>query len=194
METSRRFFILLKWKRRAPIAPRFERECVARAANLVRIFQIATAMFQERKSVTAHCKPWRGGKRRLLSMDILASMLAYLVSVAGIIGALAISFVVYFSPPDQQPPMPANVVAAAKPPLFDMAASAEIKGLKQTDLRAASKAERAKPASPTVAFDAQQKPQTSPAQLRWLADKERAKRFAERANTDFETRFLHYDD
>jgi hypothetical protein len=137
--------------------------------------------------------PWRGMKRVLL-MDILASMLAYLVSVAGIIAALAISFVVYFSTPDQQPPMPANVVAAAKPPLFDMAAPAEVRGLKQTDLRAASKAEQAKPSLPAVALDAQQKPQTSRAQLRLLVDKDRAKRLASRANTDFETRFLHYDD
>ena len=124
-------------------------------------------------------------------MDIIASILAYLISVTGVIAALAISFVVYFSPPDQRA---ANVVAAAKPPLFDMAVPAEIKGLKQTDLRTASKAEQAKPALPGVALDAQQKPQTSREQLRRLVDEERAKRFAERANTDFETRFLHYDD
>jgi hypothetical protein len=134
----------------------------------------------------------------VLLMDILASMLAYLVSVAGIIAALAVSFVIYFSPPNQQPPisapMPANAVVAAKPPLFDMAASAEIKGLKQTDLRAASKAEQAKPALPAVALDAQQKPLTSLKQLHRLADEERAKRLAYRANSDFETRFLHYDD
>jgi hypothetical protein len=132
--------------------------------------------------------------KRVLLMDILASMLAYVVSIVGIIAALAISFVVYSSPADQQPPMPANVVAAAKPPFFDMAGPAEIKGLKQTDLRAASKAEQAKPASPAVALDAQQKPLTSQVQLRRLADKDRAKRFAYRANSDFETRFLHYDD
>jgi hypothetical protein len=134
-------------------------------------------------------------KRVLLSMDILASLLAYLVSITGVIAALAISFVVYFSSPDQQSPIPANVVATAKPSLFDVGAPAEIKGLKQTDLRTASKAEQAKPALTAVALDAQQqKPQSSRAQLRRLAEKDRAKRFAERANTDFETRFLHYDD
>jgi hypothetical protein len=181
---------LLKWNRRAP---RFERDCVAGAAKRKQLSQIATAAFQERNSVAAHCKPWRGGMR-VLSMDILAAMLAYVVSIAGIIAALAISFVVYFSAADQQPPMPANVVAATKQPLFDMAAPAEIRGLKQTDLRAASKAEQAKPSLPAVALDAQQKPQTSRAQLRLLVDKDRAKRLASRANTDFETRFLHYDD
>jgi hypothetical protein len=209
METSRRFFIfikmemarLLKWKWRAAILrwqffrAKFARHVLNANVSLAWLFGSGFPKSQQqplRNEILSRriINPWRGIKRVLL-MDILASMLAYLVSVTGIIAALAISFVVYFSPPDQQPE---NVVAAAKPPLFDMAAPAEIKGLKQTDLRAASKAEQAKPALPAVALDAQQKPQTSPAQLRLLADKDRAKRLAYRANTDFETRFLHYDD
>ena len=45
-----------------------------------------------------------------------------------------------------------------------------------------------------VAIDARQKPLTSNAQLRRLADQERAKRLAYRERSSFETRFLHYDD
>lgn len=126
-------------------------------------------------------------------MDIIASILAYLVSITGIFAAMAIAFIIYFVPPDQQMPE-ANGAATAQPRLVDMATPSEIKGIKKTDLRAESRAERAKPVPPVVALDAQQKPQTSPAQLRRLAEKDRAKRLAERANTDFETRFLHFED
>ena len=45
-----------------------------------------------------------------------------------------------------------------------------------------------------VAIDARQKPLLSNAQLRRLADQERAKRLAYRERSSFETRFLHYDD
>jgi len=132
-------------------------------------------------------------------MDIIASIFAYLISLVGIFAAMAAAFVIYFSQPGQQSPAQpnANVAVVAKPPLFDMASSAEVTGIKKTDLRTASKADKAaetKPALPPVALDAQQKPQTSRTQLRRLADKDRAKHLAERANTDFETRFLHYED
>jgi hypothetical protein len=129
-------------------------------------------------------------------MDIIASVLAYLISLTGIIAAMAIAFIVYFGPPAQlaSSPSDVNVAVTAKPPLFDMATSAEIKGIKKADLRAESKAEKAQQTPPVVALDAQQKPPTSPAQLRKLAEKDRAKRLAERANTDFETRFLHFED
>jgi hypothetical protein len=137
-------------------------------------------------------------------MDILASMLAYLVSVAGIIAALTASFVFFFANPDQQPFIPAarDVAAMTAPGLVDMATGAQVKMVtevkkqsEQTDTHVASRTPQSGAMPPaTVVLDARQKPQTSPAQLRRLADKDRAKRFASRANSDFETRFLHYDD
>jgi hypothetical protein len=137
-------------------------------------------------------------------MDILASMLAYLVSVAGIIAALAASFVIFFASPGQQPSTPAahDVAAMTAPGLVDMATGAQVKMVtevktqsKQTETHVASGAPQSKATPPaTIAIDARQKPLTSPAQLHRLVDKERAKRFASRANSDFETRFLHYDD
>jgi hypothetical protein len=57
---SRRFyftnFILLKWNLRDAIAPRFERECVAPAAD--RVCQDIAA--QERNPMTAHCRTVAG--------------------------------------------------------------------------------------------------------------------------------------
>jgi hypothetical protein len=123
-------------------------------------------------------------------MDILASMLAYLVSVAGIIAALVASFVIYFATLDQEPLAPPAHVASAvtQPSLVDMASAVELKKaseMKQTD---------AQVAPPPLAPDARQRPSPSRAQLRRLARLERAKRLAYRQSADFETRFLHYDD
>jgi hypothetical protein len=125
-------------------------------------------------------------------MDIIASILAYLISLTGIVAAMAIAFVIYFAPPSLRPD--ASDTAAAQPRLVDMATPSEIKGIDKTDLGAESKAEKAQQAQPAVALDAQQKPPISRTELRRLAEKDRAKRLAERANTDFETRFLHFED
>jgi len=142
--------------------------------------------------------------KRVLLMDILASMLAYLVSVAGIIAALTVSFVIFFANPDQQPFIPAarDVAAMTAPGLVDMATGAQVKMVtevkkqsEQTDTHVASRTPQSGAMPPaTIAIDARQKPLTSSAQLRRLADEERAKRLAYRANSDFESRFLHYDD
>ena len=86
--------------------------------------------------------------------------------------------------------------------LVDSATGAQLKMVtevnkqsEQTDTHVASRTPQSVATPPsTIALDARQRPQTSPAQLRRLADKDRAKRFASRANSDFETRFLHYDD
>jgi hypothetical protein len=130
------------------------------------------------------------GSAVLLLMDILASMLAYLVSVAGIIAALVASFVIYFATLDQQPPVPPMHVASAitRPSLVDVASVAELKKasvIKPTEADAAP---------PPIAPDAQQRPSMSRAQLMRLARLQRAQRLAYRQSADFETRFLHYDD
>jgi hypothetical protein len=205
METSWRFFILLKWKRRAAILrAKFARHALNANVSLAWLFgssfpESQQQSFRNETPSRRIVNPWRGMKRVLL-MDILASMLAYLVTVAGVIAALAVSFVIFFANPGQQPSNPAaqDVAAMTAPRLVDMATAAQVKRLaqvKQTDTRVTSGAPQSKAMPPaTIAIDAQQKPLTSSAQLRRLADEERAKRLAYRANSDFESRFLHYDD
>jgi hypothetical protein len=139
----------------------------------------------------AHCTPWRGSKCRL-SMDILASMLAYLGCVAGIVGALALSFTVLISAPGK----PANI----KHPLA-MAA-------KQSVLKTAA-APQAKPSAPVISTVAQrvalpetpvatavrQKAEASRTQtLRRQVQEERARRWAYQQDPEFEARFLGYAD
>jgi hypothetical protein len=123
-------------------------------------------------------------------MDILASMLAYLVSVVGIIAALVVSFVIYFATPDRPPPVsPPHVVGTAtRPSLVDMASAAELK--KASEIKSTD----AHDAPPPIAPDVRQRSSKSRAQLRRLARLDRARRLAYRQSADFETRFLHYDD
>jgi hypothetical protein len=115
-------------------------------------------------------------------MDILAAMLVYLASVSGIIAALAISCVLYFSPPQHRtapvkqavamvvqqsapkaapPPRPANV--AATPPALPQ-----------------------KTAPPTAVTQAQA--------MRRLVQEQRARRWAYQSDASFENRFLGYAD
>ena len=135
-------------------------------------------------------------------MDILAAMLAYLVSVSVIVGGLAISCVAFFATPDRPPAMPAQAVAMvteqhvvttvarAKPPA--MREPIDKRPVDKHPVPGAAKA--ASEPRIDVAIDARQKPLLSNAQLRRLADRERAKRLAYRERSSFETRFLHYDD
>jgi len=125
------------------------------------------------------------GRRRtgtyIPAMDILAAMFAYLACVTGIVGALAISLVMFFTPQALQPlpSLPGQQVVAmvAKPdPVVTIAAAPPA----------------AAPA--TVAADVRQKPFLTPGQMRRLAEKERARRLAFREGSSFETRFLHYAD
>ncbi len=135
-------------------------------------------------------------------MDILAAMLAYLVCAGGIVGALAVAFVAFFSPPGLQPaarapaqamaqamamtvrPSVVRTVAAAKPPAT----------IERPDGAIAAAAVKTKVAMRDVAIDARQKPLASHKQLRQLFGTERAKRLAYREGSSFESRFLHYDD
>lgn len=116
-------------------------------------------------------------------MDILASILAYLVSLAGIVGTLAISLFVFFSPPGAQPPASAQADATA------LLVSPSMSG---TPAATPGKP-RPSPVT-TIAVDTRQKHPASHVQSRLLSERERARHLAYREGADFETRFLHKDD
>jgi hypothetical protein len=129
-------------------------------------------------------------------MDILASMLAYLTCVTGIIGALCLATVLYFSTPGQ-PALthsaaiairtsatkisPVNLNALETP----VSSTATPEPLPQANVAATAHAAKA-------AADARQA-QLSAAQLRRLVQEERAKRWAYK-DPDFESRFMSYAD
>ncbi|HYA04701.1 MAG TPA: hypothetical protein VEF90_02335, partial [Xanthobacteraceae bacterium] len=115
--------------------------------------------------------PWRGGKRRS-SMDILAAMLAYLVSVTAIVGALGVALFVFFAAPDRPTPPAPNAAMAARPSAMKTAAAAARPDSNSEKINRQTASGAAKPqANPvtTIAVDARQKPVMSPARLRRLA-------------------------
>jgi hypothetical protein len=136
-------------------------------------------------------------------MDIIGSMLAYLGCVTGIVGALAISFLVLFASPEppatplhaaamtaRQTPAKTIAAAEAKPAAkiaqADNAVAALLPGTETVPQRA-------------VVAGARQKMQMSRAHLRRLvqeerAQEERARRWAYQQDPDFEARFLGYAD
>jgi hypothetical protein len=150
-------------------------------------------------------RAWRGGKRRS-SMDIIASMLAYLGCVTGILGALAISFFVVFSSPDQ-PTMPISTVAmTAKPSVAKAATVAAVTAkppapkIAQVDSHPTSLGPKREivPQAATgrtaSAINVRQKTQLWAAQVRRQEQEQRARRWAYQQNPDFEARFLGYAD
>jgi hypothetical protein len=128
-------------------------------------------------------------------MDILASMLAYLVCVCGIVTGLALSFAVYFGPV-QQTATPGHVIAmVAEASAPQMARASTIKPAGGAEPAERKVAAKAKPdAVPMIAIDARQKPLFSQSRLRRLAAQQRARHLAYRERSSFESRFLHYDD
>jgi len=145
----------------------------------------------------------------MVCMDILASMLAYLGCVSGIVAALAMSFFVVFSTPVQfttvQPPAThtAAVAGQLSAPNSATATVAEAKpastiGPWQGDVVSLVAKREPPPETSgtpiTIAVDARQKETHSAAQLRRLAREERTRRLAYRQDPDFETRFLSYAD
>src|SRR5271154_614130 len=76
-----------------------------RSSPFARLKVLCCRNEQQRRRVV---RPWRGERCRV-AMDILAVMFAYLASVAGIVAALAISFVLYFSPPHHATPVKQTV-------------------------------------------------------------------------------------
>ncbi len=150
----------------------------------------------------------RGGAANagLLLMDILASILAYLGCITGIVGALALSFFLFFAAPDQST-MPIRTAAiAAKPIAAKTATVTEVApasknepAIKNEQAIASDGAKtdvaQAEPAPPTpVVLSSRQKRQQLAAHLRRLAQEERARRWAYQQDPDFEARFLGYAD
>jgi len=122
-------------------------------------------------------------------MDILAAMLAYLVSVAAIGGALSISLFVFFATPGQQP----WLLQQAKAPAVIKTAAANVKEPAQNEqigetVTAGAAQAQAGPVG-TIAVEMRQKSAKSLVSSRRLAAKERAKRLAYREES-FENRFL----
>jgi hypothetical protein len=129
-------------------------------------------------------------------MDILASMLAYLTCVTGIVGALGLSAFLFFAAPNQ-PAMPLQGVT--KISAANSNADGSAVALQAPPARTASRVvtpERLPPptaAASTKAVAEARQAQLSAAQLRRLVQEERAKRWAYQ-DPDFESRFMSYAD
>jgi hypothetical protein len=141
-------------------------------------------------------------------MDILASMLAYLGCVTGMVGALALSFYLFFAAPNQA--LPAHSFAvAAKSDRLRTSSAAQTKpdaNVARADAHAASRVASqdasqdasnvsTTDASPATAAPAPKKAQLARALLlRRLVQEDRARRWAYQQDPSFETRFLGYAD
>ena len=126
-------------------------------------------------------------------MDILAAMLAYLVSVAAIVGALSISLFVFFATPGQQQWLLQHAKARVVTPGAIKTAAANVKEPAQNEqigetVTAGAAQAQAGPVR-TIAVEMRQKSTKSLVSSRRLAAKERAKRLAYREES-FENRFL----
>jgi hypothetical protein len=117
-------------------------------------------------------------------------MLAYLGCVAGIVGALMISFIVYFSPPAHPAHLTHTTEMVAKP---SAAKADRLTHVVATVAPDAPAPEQVMASPPTVAATTLPKEQASRAQaMRRQVQEERAKRWAYQQDPDFETRFLSY--
>lgn len=129
-------------------------------------------------------------------MDIIASILAYVVCMTGLVTGLVMSFVVFFSAPGGQPGAPTQAVAmAAKPSASDMATVLPVdeKASKILPVKTVARVRIMAPSAP-VALDAQQKLLLTPHRMHQLAERERERHVAFREQSSFEKRFLGYDD
>jgi hypothetical protein len=131
-------------------------------------------------------------------MDILAGMLAYVAGIGALFAGLAVSFVVFFSTPDeplqtQTQPQSASAMLVQpttpnKPPVVEAHA-------KQTAEKPAAAAGSPVAAQPAAsARDFRRKPAAAAAQARRLIHEERARRWAYQQDSNFESRFLGYAD
>lgn len=133
-------------------------------------------------------------------MDILASILAYLGCVAGIVGALLISFTVLFSTPGQLPntaPIAAkqSTAMAAKPAAPKVTTASVASPAAQPVARSGGAATAAQAAAPPKTTIARSKILATRAQKwRRFVQEERARRWAYQQDPDFESRFLGYAD
>ncbi len=127
-------------------------------------------------------------------MDILAAMLAYLGCVTGMVGALVISFYLYFvAPPQLTAPAQTAAVAATADVIRTGASHSAAVTHVQPVTTIAQRAVDAATVAP-IAADARQKGQLSRAELRRLAQEQRARRWAYQQDSSFESRFLSYAD
>jgi hypothetical protein len=122
-------------------------------------------------------------------MDVIAAIFAYLGCVSGIIGALAISFFVFFSAPNQQIAPKYIVAIAAK---SDKLNTTFATALKPASVSGGAQAETTP--APKFAANIHTKTRTPSAELRRMVQQERARRFAYQQDPAFEARFLGYAD
>jgi len=126
-------------------------------------------------------------------MDILGAMLVYLGSVTGIIAALAISGVLYFSPSHHATPLKQSVAMI-------------VQQSKRQETRAAPSVAQSVPPLQSTVAQSVPPPQTAAAAaplqvqamraqyLRRIVQEGRAKRWAYQQDPSFENRFLGYAD
>jgi hypothetical protein len=141
-------------------------------------------------------------------MDILAGALAYLAGIGALFGALALSFVLFTSMPDNPPtprqPQSATAMmvapgASSKTPAAAAVAKPAVE--RQKHRRPATMpvepARTSTVAHNTQAHDTHQRSATAAAKSRRLAQEERARRWAYQEDAkepSFESRFLGYAD
>jgi hypothetical protein len=128
-------------------------------------------------------------------MDILASMLAYLGCVTGIVGALAISFFVFFVGPDQ-PPIAQHAMTMASRATAKPSEPKIVSKTGPIEVNAPPSAAAVAMAAP-AADAARLRPKTQLGRtqvLRRLVQEERARRLAYQQDPDFDSRFLGYAD
>ena len=136
-------------------------------------------------------------------MDIIASIFAYLGSVAAVVAALAMSFSLCFSSANK--PTPAKPVAgiAAKADMLKVASAPQSEPVVKTEQHGATIAATIAPASAQDATAAKKLAVADPvrrtstlrgASLRHLVQEERARRWAYQQDSQFQARFLGYAD
>ncbi len=144
-----------------------------------------------------HCKI--GGKkaRAGLSMDILASVIAYLGCITAVVAALVISFAAFFSSPEQAPSFPPkqSVAMSAKPSVPKVTTAAVAKPPVKLDQAQNNSSTIAQRIARTKAAAAHTRTLAARAEkVRHLVQEERARRWAYQDDPDFEARFLGYTD
>ena len=182
-------------------APLFDRGCVAGAAVPGRAARRRKPKYRERNSATAHCTPVAGWQAPVVDgyLGRHARLSGFRHRHCRRAGDIVCGFLCHSRP--------TSCDAGARRRDGGQAArrrdgrASKTGGKARTDRQAtgrqapgAGAATAASVPPVDIAVDARQQPLMSNAQLRRLADKERARRLAYREGSSFETRFLHYDD
>jgi hypothetical protein len=121
------------------------------------------------------------------AMDVLVAMCVYLAGIAGIVGALAISFILYFAPPRHAASTQqtvAMVVQQDASPLGPRRANGQV--VSTIERSAGAKTKTAASPAQIQAMRAQY--------FHRLVQEQRAKRWAYQQDPSFENRFLGYAD